>query len=127
MNSTTCHDIIIDAIRSNDLNKARNYAAILQGWLDDGGSYPDRVSEAAVRSLMHELTRPRCHPAALQREFASLTCFSCDSGQHVASLPQAIDEGWVDLQPDHHEWLTSHLGSCPECELASLSEWLPAE
>jgi hypothetical protein len=45
----------------------------------------------------------------------SLVCRDCDAGMHIASLDQAVAEGWaeIDYAPDLP--MANYVGLCPEC------------
>ena len=124
MDPTRCYQLILEHLETHDYAEARIYAAILHSWLEKRGFYPDGYPPERVDALLAELLKPACAPNAIRTTFQSLTCYDCDAGQDIASLQQAIDEGWTDLVGDEDLTVTSHFGSCPLCRMQQSQEWL---
>ena len=118
MDPTSCYHLILDYLATHDYVEATTYARILQNWLAHRGFYPEGYSPENVDALLNELLKPACASNAMEMRFQSLSCYHCDAGQHIASLPQAIDEGWIEIMGDEELTVTSHLGTCPTCRMA---------
>jgi len=125
MAPTTCFLTILEYIRTFDYSEARTYAAILQTWLSNRGFYPEDYPPEYVDSVLAELLKPACAPNGIRTRFESLTCYECDAGQDIASLKQAIDDGWIELVGDKDLTVTSHLGTCPTCRMRQVGDLLP--
>jgi hypothetical protein len=119
MDPSICYLTILEAIREHDYARAREYALILQGWIDSGGFLPNGFDPGEVQSTIADLLCPACEPGALERPFLSLQCMHCDAGDDVSSLTDAIDDGWTSIESTVRDstW-TSHLGLCPDCRHA---------
>lgn len=124
MDPTTCFLTILDHIRTHDYSEARTNAAILQAWLNNRGFYPEGHTPERVDHVLAELLKPACAPNAIRTRFQSLTCYECDAGEHIASLKQAVDEGWTEIVGDDDLTVTSHLGTCPTCRMEEDQELL---
>lgn len=124
MDPTNCYQIILQFVESHDYAEARTYAAILFRWLTNGGFYPEGYTPERVDAVLDELLKPACAPNAIRTKFKSITCYDCDAGQDVASLKQAIDNGWIEIVGDVDLTMTSHLGTCPMCRIEQSQELL---
>ena len=115
MDPNACYLIILDAIRSYDYAKAREYALILRHWLEGGGFYPKSFESSEVLETIGRTLRPACSASALRFPFENLICIHCDAGPSIDSLEDAIDEGWCKIEPTVDMPNTTHIGLCPEC------------
>lgn len=115
MDPTTCYITILEANREYDYARAREYALILKAWLESGGFYPKGFEVNEILDTLGRILRPACRPAALRFPFVNIQCFHCDGGKDVESLEQAIDEGWIKIDPETELPNFSHIGLCPEC------------
>lgn len=117
MDPTTCYQTILGYIETHDYSEARAYALTLQNWLSNRGFYPDGYVPACVDAILTQILKPACSPDAIRTLFRSLACFDFDAGQEIASLKQAIDEGWTEIQPDEKILVATHLGTCLICRM----------
>ena len=115
MDPNTCYMILLEAIAEHDYAKAREYALILKDWLEGGGFYPKGYEAACVLDTIGRVLRPACSASALRFPFQNLACNYCDAGQEIESLEQAIDEGWIKIEPTIDVPNATHVGLCPEC------------
>ena len=115
MDPTTCYQTMIAAKRSGDYATAREYALILRAWIDRGGFYPRSIDQDEVDVQIRKLLKPACLPQALCAIFGSLACIFCDAGEDIASVEEAIEDGWTKIQPVNDFAGTTHLGLCPIC------------
>ncbi|MEZ6129184.1 MAG: hypothetical protein R3C59_10920 [Planctomycetaceae bacterium] len=126
MDPTRCYQHILDALRTKDDAEARRAASALRDWLETGGCFPEGQNPVCVEFLLNRLLQPACAANVDQFPFLSITCYDCDAGQHIASIEQALIEGWTEIEADEKLRVTSHLGICPECRRAQdreLLEW----
>ena len=124
MDSTSCYLIILERIETHDYTDARTYAVILHNWLTHRGFYPNGYEPERVDHVLEELLKPACAPNAIRTRFQSITCYECDAGQHLASIRQAVDEGWTEIIGGEDLTVTSHLGTCPICRIRQDQELL---
>lgn len=124
MDPTTCYQMILEYIETHDYTEARIYAAILQNWLANRGFYPDGYPPERVDEVLEQLLKPACAPNAIRTPFRSIVCYDCNTGQHLKSLKEAIDEGWTDIVGDKDLTASSHLGTCPTCRMREDQELL---
>jgi hypothetical protein len=115
MDPTTCYMTILEATREHDWARAREYALILKGWLESGGFYPKGYEVNEIRDTLERILRPACRPDSLQFPFNSIQCFHCDAGKDIDDLEDAIDLGWIKIEPEMELANYSHIGLCPEC------------
>lgn len=115
MDPNACYLIILDAIAVHDYAKAREYALILKHWLEAGGFYPQGHDVAVIVGTLGQVLRPACSASALRFPFSRLACRYCDAGQDIESLEQAIDEGWIKIDPEVDLPHITHVGLCPDC------------
>ena len=115
MDPTTCYITILEATREHDWARAREYALILKGWLESGGFYPKGYEVNEILILLGRILRPACRPTSLTYPFTNIQCTYCDAGDDIASLEQAVDEGWagIDFAVDYPH--PSHIGTCSDC------------
>lgn len=52
----------------------------------------------------------------------SITCMSCDAGQEITSLAQALILGWHNVYDDPEGLYWTHVGNCKECWLAEVTQ-----
>ena len=115
MDPTTCYITIIEAIHQHDYARAKEYALILKDWLESGGFYPKGFNVNEIFDTLGRILRPACRPAALRFPFLSIECMHCDAGKDIESLQQAIDSGWIKIDPETELPNITHIGLCPEC------------
>ena len=114
MDPTTCYQSMIAAKKCGDYATAREYALILQAWLDRGGFYPRGIDRTKIDEQLRKLLRPACVPQTLCTVFGQLACIICDAGDEIDTVDDAILKGWTKIQPVD-DFSGRHLGLCPEC------------
>lgn len=117
MDPTTCYLTIVEALAAHDYARARECALILKASLESGGFYPKGFEVNHILDTLGRAMRPVCRPSALRFPFSSIVCTSCDAGQNIESLEQAIKEGWTQIDPEVDLLNATHIGLCPECRI----------
>lgn len=46
----------------------------------------------------------------------TLTCTECDAGMNIESEPQALAEGWTDIDYAPELPMANYSGLCPDCQ-----------
>lgn len=98
MDPNRCYRYLLKALEEDDFDVAQSYASLLKDWLARGGFYPSSDEALVIDKTIDELLKT-VSPAALSFPFTSLCCVECDAGSHLASLQQATEEGWTELEP----------------------------
>ena len=110
MDPNQTYSELLEAIRTQDHETARELATALRQWLLKGGFYPAQYSFDAVN-----------HTVAVVLDSVegklpfSLTCWYCDAGQGILSKAEAQAEGWIEIEPAPQLLQANFLGVCPEC------------
>jgi hypothetical protein len=115
MDPTACYMILLEAIAERDYARAREYALILKNWLEGGGFYPKGYEVTDILETMNRVLRPARSASSLRFPFGSIVCMFCDAGSEIESLQQAIDEGWIKIDPTVDIPGATHAGVCPAC------------
>ena len=101
---------LLEAMRTEDHETARDLAVALQAWLAKGGYYPaGQTREEVDTYLASVLFRTGNQPPF------SLTCWYCDAGQGIPSEEDALAEGWIEIEPAPQLLQANYLGVCPDC------------
>ena len=101
---------LMEAMRAEDHETARDLAFVLQEWLAKGGFCPGGHTREEVESyLASVLFRTGDQPPF------SLVCWYCDAGQGIASEEDAQTEGWIEIEPAPQLLQANYLGVCPDC------------
>lgn len=105
---------MFEAMRALDDKTARELALALQAWLANGGFYPNDHTPEAVNSYLASVLRRTNDSQAEELPF-SLVCLYCDAGEGIATEEEAIDEGWVEIEPVPQLLQANYLGVCLDC------------
>ena len=101
---------LMEAMRTEDHETARDLAIALQTWLAKGGFCPGGHTREEVGTyLASVLFRTGNQPPF------SLTCWYCDAGQGIPSEEDALAEGWIEIEPAPQLLQANYLGVCPDC------------
>ena len=114
MDPNRCYELLLEAVSNNNQREARSYASVLRDWLRRGGFYPTAVTRGTIDRQITELLTT-VDVESLRIPFTSLCCFDCDAGSHIASVSEAMGEGWTEIRADDNQRVSSHLGYCPNC------------
>ena len=101
---------LMEAMRTEDHDTARDLALALQNWLAKGGFCPGGHTREEVESYLASVL----FRTGDQLPF-SLVCWYCDAGQGIASEEDAQTEGWIEIEPAPQLLQANYLGVCPDC------------
>lgn len=120
MDPNRCYQLLLESFNDGRIADARSYASLLNDWLEGGGFYPEGPDAITIDKMVHQLLRT-IDSESLAFPFTSLCCFDCDAGSHLASLQQAMGEGWTEIRADRQIRVSTHLGFCLNCGSGSPS------
>lgn len=104
---------MFEAMKSGDLETARERALALKAWFAKGGFYPHQLTPQAMHAyIVSVLRRTTGHGEAIP---FSLTCFYCDAGMDIESEEAAIEQGWIEIEPALALAEANYRGVCPDC------------
>ena len=101
---------LMEAMRTEEHDTARDLTLAMQDWLAKGGFCPGGHTREEIDSyLASVLFRTGNQPPF------SLVCWYCDAGQGIASEEDALAEGWIEIEPAPQLLQANYLGVCPDC------------
>ena len=117
MDPTTCYRDMLLSMQDGDLETAREHALNLQRWLNRGGFYPQNQNVNKVKGHLARVLRMTDPDSSPEPDVFSLVCSDCDNGSHIVSETQAIEEGWIAIQPAPDLPMANYIGTCLNCDL----------
>lgn len=105
---------LLDALKCDDAETARDLALALQRWLARGGFYPASLTPEAMTSAIAAALRPSS-PIGNPVPAFTLICSECDAGGEIVTEAEAIAAGWSQIRPAPDLLQANFLGLCPDC------------
>ena len=114
MDPNQTFDDMFNAMCVEDHETARESAIALKSWLAKGGFYPNQHTPEAVRSYLASVLW-RTAESQEQKPPFKLACSYCDAGEGISSEEEAMNEGWIAIEPALQLIQANCLGVCPDC------------
>lgn len=106
---------MFEAMKTGDLETARERALALKRWFRKAGFYPYQYTPEAmhayIASVLYRTTNHGADPVC------SIICFVCDASSEFANEEQAMDAGWTEIWTAFPSTKSNFRGHCPNCRM----------